>query len=93
MNKTLDKAVTVRFSKEDHLLLLQQSEQRGCSVADLVRKSWAHYQQQQQIQQLLLRLEQRQRKNTFEMLSITLDLKPNEHQHAIKQLQARGVKW
>ena len=93
MKQPLDKAVTIRFSKEDHLLLLQQSEQRGCSVADMVRKSWAHYQQQQQIQQLLLRLEQRQRKNTFEMLNITLGLKPDERQHAMKQLHALGVKW
>jgi len=93
MSKPLDKAVTVRFSKEDHLLLLQQSEQRGCSVADMVRKSWSHYQQQQQIQQLLLRLEQRQRKNTFEMLSTTLGLKTDERHHAMKQLHELGVKW
>ncbi|NQZ26216.1 MAG: hypothetical protein HRT55_07870 [Colwellia sp.] len=93
MSKPLDKAVTVRFSKEDHLLLLQQSELRGCSVADMIRKSWAHYQQQQQIQQLLLRLEQRQRKNTFEMLSTTLGLKADERQHAMKQLHELGVKW
>jgi len=93
MSKPLEKAITVRFSKEDHLLLLQQSEQRGCSVADMIRKSWAHYQQQQQIQQLLLRLEQRQRKNTFEMLSTTLGLKTDERHQAMKQLHELGVKW
>jgi hypothetical protein len=93
MKKSLDKAITIRFTKEDYLLLLQESEQRGCSVADMVRKSWAHYQQQQQIQQLLLRLEQRQRKNTFEMLNVMLGLKPDERQGAMKELHQLGVNW
>ena len=93
MKQPLDKAVTIRFAKSDYLQLQQQAEQRGCSIADMVRKSWAHYQQLQQIQQLLLRQEQRHRKITFEMLSVTLGLKTDERQHAIKQLQARGVKW
>ena len=93
MSKQLDKAVTARFCMEDYLRLQQEAERRGCAIADVIRNAWTHYQQQQQLQQLLLRLEQRQRKHTFEMLSTTLGLQPNERQQAIEHLKQQGVKW
>lgn len=92
MSKPLDKAVTARFSRENYLLLQTEAERRGCSIADVVRSSWQHYQQQQQLQQLLLKIEQRQRKVQFEMLCTVLDLAIDERNQAIQQLSDRGVK-
>lgn len=93
MSKQLDKAVTTRFSMEDYLSLQQEAERRGCAIADIIRKSWTHFQQQQQLHQHLLKLEQRQRKVTFEMLCSVVGLQANERQQAIEQLQQQGVKW
>lgn len=93
MNQPLDKAVTVRFSRADYLQLQQQAEQQGCSIADIVRKSFTHYQQQQQLQQHLLKAERRQYKTTFAMLCAVVGLDQDERMQAAKQLQAMGVKW
>jgi Lon protease-like protein len=93
MNPILDKAVTIRFNKEDHTLLIQQAEQQGCSIADMVRKSWRHYQQQQQLEQHLMKQERRQYKATFAMLSLALELKPNERQQMMTKLREIGVTW
>jgi hypothetical protein len=92
MSKPLDKAVTARFSRADYLLLQTEAERRGCSIADVIRGSWQHYQQQQQLQQLLLTIEQRQRKTQFEILCVVLDLATDERNQALKQLIDRGVK-
>jgi hypothetical protein len=93
MNQQLDKAVTARFSMEDYLRLQQEAERRGCAIADVIRKSWTHFQQQQQLHQLLLKLEQRQRKVTFEMLCTVIGLQADERQQAIQQLKQQGVEW
>lgn len=93
MNKHLNKAVTARFSGEDFTRLQIEAERRCCTVADVIRSAWTHYQEQQQIQQLLLKLEQRQRKVHFEMLCTTLDLADAERKQAITQLHEKGVKF
>ena len=93
MIKPLNKAVTTRFTNEDFLRLQQEAESRGCAVADVIRKSWNHYQQQQQLHQHLLSQERRQYKVTFTMLCVTLGLKKEERQQAIEQLKALGVSW
>ncbi|MCK8108565.1 hypothetical protein MTF64_16910 [Pseudoalteromonas sp. 2CM41L] len=93
MNKILNKAVTARFSGEDYLRLQTEAERRGCTVADVIRSSWSHYQEQQQLQQLLLKLEQRQRKVQFEMLCTTLDLADKDRKQALSQLHEKGVKF
>lgn len=93
MNKNLNKAVTARFSNEDYLRLQTEAERRGCAIADVIRGSWTHYQQQQQLQQHLLRMEQRQRKVQFEMLCTILGLNAEERNEASKSLQEKGVKF
>ena len=93
MNKHLNKAVTARFSGEDHARLQIEAERRGCTGADVIRSSWTHYQEQQQLQQLLLKLEQRQRKVQFEMLCTTLDLADADRKQALSQLHDKGVKF
>lgn len=93
MNKILNKAVTARFSNEDYLRLQTEAERRGCAIADVIRGSWTHYQQQQQLQQHLLKMEQRQRKVQFEMLCTLLGLNTDERKSAFASLQDKGVKF
>lgn len=91
--KETTKAVTARFPYHEYLLLLQAAEQRGCTIAEVIRDAWSEYQQQHQVKQQLMRLEQRQRKTTFEMLCTVIGLQANERKQAFQQLQERGVKW
>lgn len=91
--KEVSKAITARFPVQDYLRLQQEAEQRGCTIADVIRNAWSQYQQQHQVQQQLLRLEQRQRKTTFEMMCTVVGLQANEREQALKQLQQQGVKW
>lgn len=93
MNQHLNKAVTARFSGEDYARLQTEAERRGCTVADVIRSSWTHYQEQQQLQQLLIKMEQRQRKVQFEMLCTTLDLADAERKQALTALHSKGVKF
>lgn len=91
--KESSRAVTTRFSIQDHLKLQQLAEHRGCTVADVVRQAWVNEQQQNAIKQQLLIIEQRQRKSTFEMLCAVVGLQLNEREQALKQLQGLGIKW
>jgi hypothetical protein len=93
MNKTLNKAVTARFSGEDYLRLQTEAERRGCAIADVIRGAWTHYQEQRQLQQHLMKMEQRQRKVQFEMLCTVLDLAADERKQAAAQLVEKGVKF
>lgn len=87
------KAVTTRFTMKDFLLLEEEAEMQGGTKADVIRRSWANMQEQKQTINLLKRLEQRQRQSTFEMLSILLNLNPEERAHALEQLSKKGIKW
>lgn len=87
------KAVTARFPMCDYLTLQETAETRGCTIADVIRNAWSKHQQQQQIQQQLLRLEQRQRKIIFEMLCVVVGLEESERETALKHLQQQGVRW
>jgi len=88
-----NKAVTARLPLQDYLKLQQEAEQRGCTIADVIRQAWTQYQAQQQIQQQLLTLEQRQRQTTFEMLCAVVGLQASEREQALQQLQQQGVNW
>lgn len=87
------KAVTARFSMQDYLKIQEEAEQRGCTIADVIRNSWSEHQQQHQVKQQLLRLEQRQRKTIFEMLCVVVGLQPAERKAAIHRLKDLGMKW
>jgi hypothetical protein len=93
MNKFLNKAVTTRFSAEEYLRLQSEAERRGCSIADVIRGAWMHYKEQKSLHQLLLKLEQRQRKVVFEMLCATMDLAADEKAQALDALRSGGVRF
>lgn len=88
-----DKAVTTRFTGEEFFRLQQEAEKQGTTVASVIRNSWQQFQQQQILQQHLLRLEQRQRKVLFEMLSAVIRLQPDERQEVVNKLKRAGIKW
>ncbi len=91
--KKVNKAVTARFPLQDYLRLQDEAEQRGCTIADVIRNAWSQYQQQHKVQQLLLGLEQRQLKFIFEMLCTVIGLQHQEREQALQQLQKLGIKW
>jgi hypothetical protein len=93
MNKILNKAVTARFSREDYLHLQTEAERRGCAIADVIRSSWTHYQEQQQLQQLLLKMEQRKRITDFEMLATFFESTDAERKEKKQSLFNKGVKF
>ena len=93
MNKNLNKAVTARFSNEDYLRLQTEAERRGCAIADVIRGSWTHYQEQQQLQQLLLKMEQRKRITDFEMLATFFESSDAERKEKKQSLFNKGVKF
>lgn len=91
--RDVSKAVTTRFPMQDYLRLQQEAEQRGCTIADVVRGAWSQHHLQQQIQHRLSLFEQRQRKTFFEMLCAVVGLEPNERKEVVKLLQQKGIKW
>lgn len=93
MSKNFNKAITIRFSFEDYYKIQEEAEKRESSLADIVRGSWKSYHQQQQLQQLLSRMEQRQRAFHFELLSTLLNLDSNERKEAFQTLIDKGVKF
>jgi hypothetical protein len=92
MNTNLDKAVTARFTYQEHLSILSEAGKRGSSVAEVIRSSWRHYQQQRELKQLLLRMEQRQRSDYFKILCSVLNLSDDEIMETSDTLKAKGVK-
>lgn len=89
----MSKAVTARFPLQEYLKLQQEAERQGCTIADVIRQAWVQHQAQQQIQQQLLNLEQRQRETTFEMLCAVVGLQSSEREQALHQLRQLGVNW
>lgn len=92
MNTNLDKALTTRFSRQEYLSLTSEAEKRGCTIAEVIRSSWRHYQQQRELKQLLLRMEQRQRSDYFKILCSVLNLSDDEIIETRDTLKAKGVK-
>ena len=93
MNKIFDKAITIRFSLEDYSKLEEEAEKRASSLANVIRSSWQNYHRYQHYQQLLLRMEQRQRAFHFELLSTLLNLNSAERKEALQNLIDKGVKF
>jgi hypothetical protein len=92
-NIEINKAVTTRFPLGDYLRIQQEAEKEGCTIADIIRKTWKLHQQQQHFQQQLLSSEQRQCNATFEILCSVIGLQEHERAQALQQLLTRGVKW
>ena len=89
----LNKAVTTRFPIQEYVKIQKEAEKRGTTIADVIRSSWYEQQQDNKFIQQLLRLEQRQRRTTFEMLCAAIGLKDHERNQALQELENNGVKW
>lgn len=85
--------ITTRFSLRDSLNIKQEADNLGCTKADVIRAAWTQYQEQKQIQQLLLNMEQRICHSNFEMLCNIVNLSPDERDQTIQKLRKEGVNW
>lgn len=87
------KPVTVRFSLGEYQKLLEEAEQQGGNIADILRASWSSYQNSQQHEDLLLRLEQRLKHCVFEILITMTKADENKRNLIIESLREKGIQW
>ena len=83
------KAVTTRFPMSSYLELLQEAEERGTTIADVVRTSWDNHKENQQIKELLSQQESRLIKLVFEVCAATSGLDHQERRDALAEFKER----
>lgn len=89
LRQELQRAVTARFPLDDYAAIVQVAESRGATVADVLRHAWQSYQQQQDFQQLLQRLEARLTKRIFEACVAAGGLDESERREALSEYKAK----
>lgn len=89
LRQELQRAVTARFPLDDYAAIVQVAEARAATVADVLRQAWHSYQQQQEINQLLQRLESRLTKRVFEACVAAGGLNDAERKEALAEFRAR----
>ena len=77
------RAVTSRFSIAAYAALVQEAEDRGTTVADVLRTAWSQYQEKTEQALLLRKLESRIVFKVFEVCSATLGLSADERKAAM----------
>jgi Lon protease-like protein len=92
MSSKFDKPVTVKFTMGDYLMMADEAERSGTTVAQVVRESCSHYKKLQQVQEQLIAMEQRQQKVLFEVLSAALNLSLKKKQAILAILENNGVR-
>lgn len=92
MSKNLEKAVTIRFTRDDYSKLEFKAESEGTTIASIIRKSCLNYFEQQKIENHLTLMEQRQRQLLIEAISVMLNLNEDEKEEAIDRLIENGIK-
>jgi len=80
------KPVTVRFPMGDYLDITAEAEIQKTTSADVVRRAWKSYQENNNIVLKLAQLEKRLLLNTFEICSATIGLSSDERKNAAKQI-------
>lgn len=89
LRQETQRAVTARFPLDDYAEIVQESESRGATVADVLRQAWASYRQQQEMNQLLTRLESRLIRHMFEVCAATSGLDDTERKEAMVELKQK----
>lgn len=89
LRQELQRAVTTRFPLDDYAAIVQIAESRGATVADVLRQAWQSYQQQQEINELLQRLEGRLTKRIFEACVAAGGLDEAERKEALIEFKER----
>lgn len=79
--------VTVRFSTADYQILLAEAETNNVSVAEMLRKAWASYREQSNIQTRLDVTERRITQKTFEIVCAIANLSDQQRIAAYKKFQ------
>jgi len=82
-------SVTTRFPLSDYSKLLSEAEQRGTTLADMLRICWAEYQSNEETEERLQKLESRIFRRVFEVGCATQSLTNSERQEALSEIKSR----
>jgi len=82
-----DRAATARFPQGAYVALAQEAENRGTTIAAIIRMAWASYQEKTEVDLQFRKLESRIVKQMFEVCSATLGLSEAERKAAIKEFK------
>ena len=86
------KGATARFSHADYAALVQEAEEKGTTVAAIIRMAWVSYQEKAEQALLMRKLESRIVSKVFEVCSATLGLSEEERKAAATEFNQRVKK-
>lgn len=87
--KQSQKAVTVRFPMGDYLSIVTEAEAQNTTTADVVRKAWKSYKENQNLILKLAQLERKMIRNTFEICAATIGVNDEERKNAARQVNGK----
>ncbi len=87
--KQNQKAVTVRFPMGDYLAIVTEAESQNTTSAEVVRKAWKSYKENQNLILKLAQLEKRIIRNTFEICAATVGVNDEERKNAANQVNRK----
>lgn len=80
------KAITVRFSISDYLIIEQEAERLGSNFASVLREAWKAYHNSNQYKGELKQLEKNLLRQSFEVCCAVQGLNPTERKDALDEL-------
>ena len=83
------RGATARFSHGDYTALVQEAEDKGTTVAAIIRMAWTSYQEKSEHAFLMRKLESRIVFKVFEVCSATLGLSEEERKAARQEFNHR----
>ncbi len=89
LKQEAQRAVTARFPLSDYAEIMREAEERGTTIADMLRLSWNSYLQQKELKYLLTSMESRLVRKVFEISSATVGLDESERKDAMQEFKER----
>lgn len=83
------KVVTTRLSATEYLAIVDEAENKGTNVSDVLRSAWSKYQSGESLKAELSKLEHNLCKKIFEICSAVTGLTDEERETVINELDAR----
>ena len=85
--KINQKAITVRFPIDDFLAIQEEAEQANSNLAEVLRKCWKSFREQNNNKQEFKKLEAKILKNTFDICCAVQGLTQSEKKEALQELK------
>ncbi|GJA12736.1 MULTISPECIES: hypothetical protein [Aeromonas] len=86
MKQPTQKTVTVRFSMQDYINLVNEAEANNTTTAEVIRQAWASHQEHRNLTLMLSNLERNILSKNFEICSATVGLSEMERKKAARQV-------